>query len=141
MDPITTAIVGGIMSGLAAGATSTVTTAIKDAYNVFKGMLAGSFGPDSLLLESISALERNPESTESQAKVADEVAKIKADQEEAILSQAKKLLALIDESNAQGDTIINTGSGAIATGSGPAAGKGGIAVGGDVHGGISTGKE
>lgn len=135
MDPvITTAIIGGIMSGLAAGATT-------EAYTAFKGMLAGSFGSDSPLLASISALEQKPESEQDQAKVAAEVAKIKAGQEVAILNQAKKLLELLDESKDQGNSIVQTGSGAVATGSATAAGKGGVAVGGDVHGGIRMGKD
>lgn len=42
-------------------------------------------------------------------------------------------------SSAGGDTIHNTGSGAVATRGGVAAGQGGVAVGGDVHGGIRIG--
>lgn len=38
-----------------------------------------------------------------------------------------------------GDTITNTGSGAVATSGGVAAGADGVAVGGDVEGGISIG--
>ena len=38
------------------------------------------------------------------------------------------------------DTISNTGSGAVATHGGVAAGTGGVAVGGNVHGNIATGR-
>ena len=53
---------------------------------------------------------------------------------------ATELAHLLEEAKRQsGDTIMNTGSGAVATSGGVAAGAGGAAVGGDVQGGINIG--
>jgi hypothetical protein len=53
---------------------------------------------------------------------------------------ATELAHLLEEAKRQsGDTITNTGSGAVATSGGVAAGSGGAAVGGDVQGGIHIG--
>jgi hypothetical protein len=53
---------------------------------------------------------------------------------------ATELAHLLEEGKRQsGDTISNTGSGAVATGGGVAAGVGGAAVRGDVQGGIHIG--
>jgi hypothetical protein len=58
---------------------------------------------------------------------------------------AESLLALLSQAGSEakgqgGDTITNTGSGAIATGGSVAAGEGGVAVGRDVHGSITLGQ-
>jgi len=51
-----------------------------------------------------------------------------------------ELARLLDDARRQsGDTIINTGSGAVATGGSVAAGAGGVAVGGNVRGNIGIG--
>jgi hypothetical protein len=53
---------------------------------------------------------------------------------------ATELAHLLEEAKRQsGDTITNTGSGAVATSGGVAAGAGGAAVRGDVQGGINIG--
>ncbi|MBI5712256.1 MAG: hypothetical protein HZC38_02345 [Chloroflexi bacterium] len=53
---------------------------------------------------------------------------------------AKDLEKMLDVAKAQlGDSITNTGSGAVATRGGVAAGAGGIAIGGDVQGSIVMG--
>jgi hypothetical protein len=53
---------------------------------------------------------------------------------------ARELLALIENAQRQGsDSVIVTGSGAAAIRGGVAAGAGGVAVGGDVQGGITLG--
>jgi hypothetical protein len=53
---------------------------------------------------------------------------------------ATELARLLEEAKRQsGDTISNTGSGAVATSGGVAAGAGGAVVRGDVHGGINIG--
>lgn len=55
---------------------------------------------------------------------------------------AEELAELVRNAKPQeGDTIANTGSGAVATHGGVAAGKGGVAVKGDVHGGIRVGND
>jgi hypothetical protein len=53
---------------------------------------------------------------------------------------AAELERLLNNAQSEGgDTIVNTGSGAIATGGGVAAGEGGVAIKGDVHGNIIAG--
>ena len=50
------------------------------------------------------------------------------------MAELAQLLSIVQPE--RGDQILNTGSGAVATHGGIGAGAGGVAVGGDVHGGI-----
>jgi hypothetical protein len=54
------------------------------------------------------------------------------------MAELAQLLSVVQPE--RGDQILNTGSGAVATRSSVAAGAGGVAVGGDVHGGIVMGE-
>jgi hypothetical protein len=53
------------------------------------------------------------------------------------MHELAQLLAVVQQQS--GDKIINTGSGAVATGDSVAAGASGVAVKGDVHGGVVIG--
>ena len=53
---------------------------------------------------------------------------------------AAELERLLNSAQSEGgDTIVNTGSGAVATKGGVAAGAGGVAIKGDVHGNVTVG--
>jgi hypothetical protein len=62
MDPISAAIV----SGLVAGATRVSADALSDAYSALKTMITRRFGGDSGLANAIEAVERAPESQSRQ---------------------------------------------------------------------------
>jgi hypothetical protein len=81
-------------------------------------------------------LAENPGDQLNQSTFANQLRKVL----EAEPTFATELAALLEEAKRQGNsTIINTGSGAVATSDGVAAGAGGVAVRGDVQGGINMG--
>lgn len=82
--------------------------------------------------EAVKDLAARPDDADNQAAFRKELKK--ALEEDA--SFAAELAQLLPA--AQGETLINTGSGAIATHGGVAAGEGGVAVQGDVSGGITV---
>ena len=132
MDPVTQALINGIASGTA----SSLTT---EALKKLKHLLVTKFGPDSSILRAMRSLEEQPESTNRRGVLEEEVKISQADADAEILAAAKTLLAQVAKQ--QPKTRVNQatlkGSGAIGQGEKvTVAGKGGIAVGGDVEGGI-----
>jgi hypothetical protein len=86
--------------------------------------------------EAVQDFAAKPEDQLNQSAFANQLRKIL----EAQPAFTGELVRLIDGAQRESvDTIIVTGSGAAATRNGVAAGEGGLAVRGDVHGGISTG--
>ena len=86
--------------------------------------------------EAVKDLVALPADGDNQAAFRKELRKV-LEAEPAFAVELERLL-----SNAQsevGDTIVNTGSGAVATKGGVAAGEGGVAIKGDVHGNIIAG--
>ncbi len=86
--------------------------------------------------ETVQDFAAKPEDQLIQSAFANQLRKIL----EAQPAFTAELVRLIDGAQSEsGDTIIVTGSGAAANSGGIAAGEGGVAVRGDVHGGIITG--
>lgn len=86
--------------------------------------------------EAVTDIVSKPEDQFTQAALVNQLKKL-LESEPAFEPELRRLL---DEAKREaGDTIINTGSGAVATGSSVAAGEGGVAVKGDVHGNITVG--
>ena len=142
MDPVTI-IAGALIAGATAGATDVASQAVKDAYAALKKLVVGRFGAQTGVEEAIASLEEKPNRKGRQEEVKDEVAESGAADDEEVLAQAQALLELLKQqgalSGAQYSAIL-TGSGAVAQGPGAAAaGKGGVAVSGNVTGGIRLG--
>lgn len=86
--------------------------------------------------EAVKDMAARPDDADNQAAFRKELRKLlEADPQFA--SELERLLA--SGQRVGGDTISNTGSGAIATKGGVAAGAGGVAIQGDVQGGVSLG--
>jgi hypothetical protein len=130
MDPITTAIIGG----LTAGATKVATNALGDAYAGLKSLLERKFGADSEVARKVADLEARPDSQGRQASLQEEVAIAKADQDQELVQAANALLEQVKAVPQGAQYIQNvSGSGAAAMHGGVAAGQGGIAVGGNMQ--------
>jgi hypothetical protein len=133
MDPITAAIV----AGLAAGATKVSTSAILDAYAGLKAAIARKFGAESEVAKAVEGVEARPDSDARKSVLHEEVAATKADQDPDILRAAQ---ALLEQLKAQPGGVqcsqTVSGSGAAAANHGVAAGQGGVAVGGNIEGGL-----
>jgi hypothetical protein len=86
--------------------------------------------------EAVKDVVAQPQDEDNQAALRKELRKV-LEAEPTFVAELERLLATAQRE--AGDTIINTGSGAVATHGGVAAGAGGVAVRGDVHGGIALG--
>ncbi len=92
MDPITTAIIAAIATGVTGGATKVGQQAIVDAYTSIKGLLKKKFGEQSEVVKSVEGLEAKPDSTARKDLLKEEVAAAKADQDSDIRKAAQDLL-------------------------------------------------
>ncbi len=95
MDPITTAIVAALSAGATSGFTQAGQTAIIDAYNGLKALLAKKFGVDSEVVHAVNELEAKPEAAGRKAMLQTEVATVKAEQDQDVLHAAQALLQQI----------------------------------------------
>jgi len=88
MDPITTAIVAALSAGL----TETSKTAIMDAYQKLKGLLVNKFGAKSKVVTAVDDLEVEHDSKGRQLTLQEQIAKVKADQDQELVQAAQVLL-------------------------------------------------
>ena len=111
MDPITAAIVAALTAGLA----ETGKTAITDAYQSLKGLLAKKFGLKSQIVQAVDHLEARPESANRQGGLAEELIAVQAEQDNEILAAAKHLLTLAQPQQVVTNTytVQNSGSGPV----------------------------
>jgi hypothetical protein len=125
-----------ITSAIASAMGSLGLEGVKHGYTRLKELLQGKFGEKSALAEAVEQFEKNPESLARKAVVAEELAKVGADKDEEVLAAAKQL-----EEKLKGVKTTyhaeQSGSGAIIQNGGVGTGAGGIAIGGNVHGGIN----
>jgi hypothetical protein len=94
MDAITTAIVTALSAGAVAGITDTAKTAINDSYNKLKGLLTKKHGKGSDVVQAVEKLEAKPESQGRKETLAEEIAAVRAEQDEEIVAAAKQVLIL-----------------------------------------------
>lgn len=100
MDPITAAIVAALEAGALSGLTETGKTAITDAYQSLKNLLAKKFGPRSQVVQAVDHLEAKPESASRQGGLAEEIVAVGAEQNSEVLAAAKHLLTLVQPQQA-----------------------------------------
>lgn len=139
MEPLTTTLFTALIAGAAAGATTAASQAIKDAYVGLKQLVLNIFGAAAPVASAIQQLEAKPDSEGRKLILKEELETALPTSspaaQQALLTHAETLLALLKASGHPGATYnaTNTGSGALAQGTGAvAAGQGGIAVGGNV---------
>ena len=81
-----------ITSAIASAVGSQGLEGVQHAYTKLKALLQGKFGEKSALAEAVEQFEQNPDSAARKAVVAEELAKVRAHQDEEVLQQAAKVL-------------------------------------------------
>jgi hypothetical protein len=131
-----------ILTALVAGATvvgkGVAGEAVKDAYTQLKGMLLHKFGSKGDIGSAIAQVEDKPESDGRKVVLEEELETAKATQDDEIVQSAEAMLDLLKEHGLLGPSYqaMLEGNGTIAQGGSVAAGKGGVAIGGNVEGGV-----
>ncbi len=105
MDPITTAILTALSAGAVSGLTEASKTAITDAYRQLKALLTKKFGGESDVVHAVNEVETKPDSAGRQATLQEEVAAVKADQDQEVLHAAQALLQLLQASPEAGQHV------------------------------------
>jgi hypothetical protein len=98
MDPITTAIVAAASAGAISGLTEASKTAVTEAYRKLKALLTKKFGGESDVVHAVNEVEAKPDSAGRKATLQEEVAAVKADQDQEVLHTAQALLQLFQAS-------------------------------------------
>jgi len=92
MDPVTTAILAALAAGAIGGITEMSKTAITDAYQKLKGLLVNKFGTKSKVVTAVEDLEEEHDSKGRQLTLQEQIAKVKADQDQELVQAAQVLL-------------------------------------------------
>jgi hypothetical protein len=92
MDPVTTAILAALAAGAIGGITEMSKTAITDAYQKLKGLLVNKFGAKSKVVTAVDDLEEEHDSKGRQLTLQEQLAKVKADQDQELVQAAQVLL-------------------------------------------------
>lgn len=100
MDPITAAIITALAAGAAGGLTETGKTAITDAYQAFKDLLAKKFGARSKVVQAIDHLEVEPASPVRQRILQEEIGAVQAEQDSEVQIAANHLHTLVQPQQA-----------------------------------------
>jgi hypothetical protein len=92
MDPVTTAILAALSAGAIGGVTEMSKTAVTDAYQKLKGLLVNKFGIRSKIVTAVDDLEEEHDSKGRQLTLQEQIAKVKADQDQELVQAAHALL-------------------------------------------------
>ncbi len=92
MDPVTAAILAALSAGAIGGVTEMSKTAITDAYQKLKGLLVTKFSTQSKVVTAVDELEEEPDSKGRQLTLQEQIAKVKADQDQELVQAAQVLL-------------------------------------------------
>lgn len=114
MDPVTTAIVAAVTSGL----TKVGEKAIIDAYEALKNLLQEKFGKKSDVVKAVNRMEEKPESEGRKQILQEELVDAKADKDADIIKAAQALLHLI-KSQPDGGQFIQQATGSYIAQAGP----------------------
>ena len=122
MDPVSGAVVGFLKLLGATGAGAVVKKGTEDLYQKLKERLLRKDGDDGELAEAVLRLEAKPESDGRQNVLAEEVAAVQADRDEALLALARELTAALGQTTggtnvqrAEGNFIAQAGPGGTAS--------------------------
>src|SRR5437879_4704555 len=113
MGPVTTAIIAALTVGATGGLTDTAKTAMSDAYQGVKALLAKKFGAKSAVVEAVTHLEAKPDSSARQQGVQEEVVATHAEQDNEVLALARHLLSLLPQAAPGAQIIQHVDHGAV----------------------------
>lgn len=88
----TTAILAALSAGAISGVTEMSKTALTDAYQKLKSLLVTKFGAQSKVATAVDELEEEPASKGRQLTLQEQLAKVKADQDQELIQTAQILL-------------------------------------------------
>jgi hypothetical protein len=130
-------IVAAVVAGAVAATKDVAAQVVKDGYAGLKALIVRKFGADSDVADAVEGVEKRPDSKGRQETLKEELETAQAAQDPEVVQQAQALLDLLKEHGLAPSYHAEVhGSGAIAQDGSVAAGAGGVAVGGDVKGGI-----
>ena len=139
MDPLTLATTAASFLApyfIKAGEKAFETVSEKSVDSLWRA-ITSRFKGKATAEEAVKDLVARPADGDNQAAFRKELRKV-LEADPAFAVELERLL--ISAQHQGGDTVINTGSGAVAAKGSVAAGEGGVAVKGDVHGGITLGR-
>jgi hypothetical protein len=110
MDPVTTAILAAIATGVVSGATRVGEQVIVDAYSKLKALLGKKFGAKSKVVKAVKELEANPSSEARKAVLKEEMANAHPDKNTDLLKAAQALIKAI-KSKPGGEQIVQIAMG------------------------------
>ena len=111
MEPVSTAIIDGLVAGVASGATKVgeeaavlAYNAAVAAYNTLKTALHKKFGGNSDVVNAVELLEKKPDSEGQKAVVAEEIKAAKANEDAELITAAEILQAIVDKMQTSQET-------------------------------------
>lgn len=110
MDPITAAIVAALSAGIMNGLAPVTKTAITDAYNELKALLAKKFGGESEVIHAVNEVEAKPDAAGRKAMLQEEITTAGANEDQEVLQAARSLLQLL-QATPEGAQHIQTATG------------------------------
>lgn len=131
MDPVSTAIIAGLATGVVTGTAKVGEQVIVDAYNALKTAIRQKFGDNSDVIEAVEHLEKKPDAKTRQTGVAEEIKAAQVDKDPDLIIAAETLLTALNKTPA--------GQQAIAKYSVSAKNIGVVGDDAHIHGGIHFG--
>ncbi|MCW5211971.1 hypothetical protein VU04_03565 [Desulfobulbus sp. TB] len=97
MEPVSTAIISGLVGGIATDAAKIGRQAVVTAYEALKTALIKKCGSNSHVLEAVEHLEKKPDDKIRQAGVAKEIKDAKVNEDDELIAAAEILQAAVDK--------------------------------------------
>jgi len=107
MDPVTTAIVAAITTGVVGGSTKLGENMLVDAYEALKAAIKNKLGIDNPTSKAIDSLESKPDSAARKEVLSEEVIAAEIDKDPEILRAAQNVLNYAQSGNYNTQHIQN----------------------------------